>query len=98
MMNKPCQYGFKCPYIHINEDWDMLCTYPYIQILDDSESFGFPDEQDCALMDFDSELYKILDAYEYSQKVRDTIDEELAVKHKEDEELIKKLYKDVFGD
>ena len=52
-----CQLGFECPYHRISEDGD-ICIYPYIRITEreEDETFNFPDESDCPLMDLDSPL------------------------------------------
>lgn len=52
-----CQLGFECPYHRINEDGD-ICIYPFIRITEreEDETFSFPDEQDCPLMDLESPL------------------------------------------
>lgn len=54
-----CQLGFNCPYHRFSEG-DELCIYPYIQITEkeEEETFGFPEEGDCPLLEFDSPLEK----------------------------------------
>ena len=74
----------------------MMCTYPYIHILDETKSFGFPDEGNCELMNYDSELYNILKAYEQSEKVQKTVDEELKIINKKEEEEVHKLIDELF--
>ena len=58
MMEQACQTGFRCPYRRISEDGDDLCVYPYIRITENEEdnTFGFPDEGDCPLLEPHSEL------------------------------------------
>ncbi len=53
-----CQLGFKCPYHKYSVDGDEICTYPYILITEreEDETFGFPEESDCPLMDYESPL------------------------------------------
>lgn len=53
-----CQLGFRCPYHRYSEDGDEICIYPYIRITEreEDETFGFPEESDCPLMDYDSPL------------------------------------------
>lgn len=55
-----CQLGFNCPYYRISEDGDDVCIYPYIRITEreEDETFGFPEESDCPLMDWESPLEK----------------------------------------
>ena len=52
-----CQLGFNCPYHRYSEGYE-ICIYPYIQITEkeEDETFGFPDEMDCPLLEFDSPL------------------------------------------
>ena len=61
-----CQLGFNCPYYRISEDGDGICIYPYIRIteLEENETFGFPEESDCPLLDWDSPLAKWKNDYE----------------------------------
>ena len=60
-----CQLGFNCPYFRMNEG-DDLCIYPFIRITEreEDETFGFPDESDCPLMDYESPLEKWRFEYE----------------------------------
>ena len=53
-----CQLGFECPYHRISEDGDEICIYPYIRITEreEDETFSFPEESDCPLMDYESPL------------------------------------------
>lgn len=53
-----CQLGFKCPYYRISEDGEPICIYPYIRITEneEDETFNFPEEQDCPLLEPDSPL------------------------------------------
>lgn len=61
-----CQLGFNCPYYRITEEGDEVCIYPYIRITEreEDETFGFPEESDCPLMDGDSPLEKWRTEYE----------------------------------
>lgn len=53
-----CELGFRCPYHRYDDDGDSVCIYPYIRITEkeEDEQFGFPDEMDCPLLEFGSEL------------------------------------------
>ena len=99
-MNQPCQLGFECPYHHVSEEGDEICTYPYIRITqnEESETFGFPDEQDCPLLDWTSDLYRLMYAYEMSDKVRAVVDEESIRLEEENHKVLDQLIDDVFGD
>lgn len=61
-----CQLGFNCPYFRRNDEGDDLCIYPYIRITEreETETFGFPDEGDCPLMDYESPLEEWRMGYE----------------------------------
>lgn len=61
-----CQLGFNCPYYRVSEEGDPICIYPYIRITEreETETFGFPEEQDCPLMDYESPLEKWRNKYE----------------------------------
>lgn len=96
-MKQPCQCGLKCPYHHLSCDGDMICTYPYIRPDDDME-FGCPEDGDCGLMDFDSELYDILRACDGSEKVRDLIRRENARLDIEDQKALEKMFDELFPD
>lgn len=94
-----CQMGFHCPYKKWGEG-EELCTYPYIVITENEEdmTFGFPEDGDCPLLKWDSELYDLLYVYQNSDKVRDLISEEKKRLDEEDRKLIMELHKEVFGD
>ena len=53
-----CQLGFRCPYHKYNNEGDGLCIYPNITITEneEDETFGFPEEMDCTLLEYDSPL------------------------------------------
>ena len=97
-MRQPCQYGFRCPYHHYSEDGEAICTYPYIQPTEDDGTFGFPDEMDCALMEPESELEKILASYESSDTIQNKIDEEWERLEQENIEIVMELHRQVFGE
>lgn len=89
MIQQPCQLGLKCPYMHLSDEWDMMCTYPYL-CPDENETYGFPDEVDCGLMDLDSELADLLIAYgDESGKVKDLVEKECERIRIQTEELMK---------
>ena len=94
-----CQMGLHCPYKKWGEG-EELCTYPYIFIPDNEEdmTFGFPEDGDCPLLKWDSELYDLVYVYQNSDKVRDLISDEKKRLDEEDRKLIMELHKDVFGD
>lgn len=61
-----CQLGFNCPYYRVSEEGDDICVYPFIRITEreENEQFGFPDEGDCPLMDYESPLEEWRMSYE----------------------------------
>lgn len=65
-----CQLGFNCPYYRISDEGDEVCVYPYIRITEreEDETFGFPDESDCPLMDSDSPLEEWRMKYEEAEQ------------------------------
>ena len=92
-MMQPCQYGFKCPYCSINVDYDIICTYPYIQP-DSTQEFYQPDEQDCALMPENTELHDILMAYDdESGKTKEVVFAECQRINRDCEMLVAKIRK-----
>ena len=98
-MKQICQMGFSCPYKRWAEG-DELCIYPYIFIPEDNEdmTFGFPEDGDCPLLKWDSELYDLLYVYQNSEKVKDLTSDEKKRLDEEDRKIIMQLHKDVFGD
>ena len=98
-MQQLCQMGFHCPYKKW-ADGEELCTYPYIVITENEvdRTFGFPEEGDCPLLKWDSELYDLVDTYQQSDKVRDLVATEKARLDEENRKLIMQLHKEVFGD
>lgn len=64
-MRQVCQLGFNCPYHKHADEGDEICVYPYIFITpNDAETleFGFPEDMDCPLLEYNSELDTILTA------------------------------------
>lgn len=88
-MRQPCQYGLKCPYLHLSEGGEELCTFPFVRPEDDE--YGFPEDGDCALMGIDSELYDILFAYERSNTIRVAVRKEVECADREFEALVKEI-------
>lgn len=98
-MKQLCQRGFDCPYHRIAEG-DDICIYPYIRITENEESdtFGFPDEGDCPLLDWKSDLYKILTVFEESEEARKYLESEYARIESDNNEKLKKMIDEVLGD
>ncbi len=96
-MRQLCQMGFNCPYFRISEEGDEICVYPYIRITEneESETFGFPDEGECPLLGWKSELYEMILAYQESEKVRETVTAESERIRKESEEEVKRLIDEI---
>lgn len=76
----PCILGLKCPYFRMSEDCLPICTYPRIpdQIAEDDETtYGIVDEgDDCELVEYGSDLYNLIFAFENSDVVQDTVTKE----------------------
>ena len=84
-MSKPCEMGFRCPYKGHSEDYETLCTYPYIErILDEDTTFGFPSEMDCPLIEYDSDIEKIIDADESTNYELSDLAKRICLKNEED--------------
>lgn len=96
-MKQACQMGFNCPYFRIGEEGDEICIYPYIRITEqeECETFGFPDEGECPLLKWKSELYEVMLAYQESDKVKEAVKEEIKRLNEETSELIRKVTKDL---
>lgn len=58
MFSQICELGFRCPYHRYSDDGESICIYPYIRITENEEreTFGFPEEMDCPLVQTESEL------------------------------------------
>lgn len=93
----PCEIGFKCPYLgYAEDDYEPLCCYPRLikDIPEDCEdSFGLVGEVCCELMEYDSEIYTLLNAYNQSAEIGKMV-EDFSKKWNEDIKIVSNIIKE----
>ena len=65
-----CQIGLDCPHHSMDECGDEICIHPYTRDnCPEYETFGMVDSIcECPLLEFGSELYAALSAYQYDRE------------------------------
>ena len=90
----PCFYGLKCPYQCYTDDCEMGCTYPKpAKFVKEEEPVAYSSDCDCGICDCDSQLWEILNAYEWGDNVKEIVDSEIKrmdEQYKKDFEPLKK--------
>lgn len=96
MIRKPCQMGLKCPFKHYSDEDEELCTYPYL-VPDEDQTYGFPEECDCGMLDYDTELYDIISVMEESDELKELYKKEKARLDEEHRKETTRLFNELFG-
>ena len=66
----PCEMGLKCPHYGPSDDGDMICIHPYTTANCPEDPLFCPMEDmcSCPLVEFDSKLDRIIDAFQFDEE------------------------------